>query len=458
MASLNLVFVIFDSARRDRFGCYGYGRPTTPAVNALASEGLVFDQMITPAPWTVPSHGSLFTGLYPREHGGQWPVPLVRKDCIRLAQHLQAHGYATACVSANPLLTRGGLNEGFQIALARKDLNGSVLRRRLRFVLGLHDSGSAAVTSRAAQLMGGALRPPFFVMLNFMECHWPYFPPVRFLQRFLPGSHTWLRAAWHRMRDREQQAWESIAVADDEQLAVLQGMYDAALATVDDRFGFLLEALRQSRHVDDTVVVVAADHGENIGDHGLATHQGSLHRTLIHVPFIARIPGRSPARISGLVQFTDVFAGVCRLLGLEPPAEVRERPMGVDPFNLHDGEPGRPYAFAEWRHWGREPVRRMQRQSPHFDFSMIPDGLEVAQDRRFKLVVRQDTGDAALYDLDVDPDETHNVAGLYPEQVARLRRALQDWHTQFPAVTMTAAYTSEEVAAVETRLRELGYL
>ena len=101
---LNIVIIILDSARRDRFGCYGYTRPTTPAVDAFASGALVFDRMITPGPWTIPSHASLFTGLFPREHGAHFPIAQLRRGQPTLPSHLASWGYHCVAASANSLL------------------------------------------------------------------------------------------------------------------------------------------------------------------------------------------------------------------------------------------------------------------------------------------------------------------------------------------------------------------
>lgn len=457
MSRLNVVLVVFDTARRDRFGCYGYPRPTTPVVDGLAREGLLFEHMITPAPWTVPSHASLFSGLYPREHSAEFPVPLLRNDVRTMARHLRAAGYRTVAVTANALLTRTGLEEGFDEMRVRKDVDFTWLRRRARFVLGWGDTGAEGIARYAVRLLRGSLRPPFFLLLNFMECHWPYLPPRRFERRFLRRPLSWMASARRRQRERRVQAWEGVARAGEAGLAQLHDMYDASLATADERFGRVLEALRRARLDGETVVIVTADHGENIGDHGLATHQGSLHRTLIHVPFIVRIPGRSPARIEGLAQFTDVFAGLCRLLRLDPPEALVDRPMAVDPFTLPPTAPGREYAFAEWSHWGDREMNNVQQRSPTYDLSTIPVGLDAVQDRRFKLVIRRDTAAQTLYDLETDPGELHDAAAQLPDVLERLRGALWQWREAFPQSTLPV-YTPEEAAAVELRLRENGYV
>ncbi|MGH2452760.1 MAG: sulfatase, partial [bacterium] len=304
----NLILVVFDTARRDRFGCYGYPRGTTPAVDALAGEALLFERMITPAPWTVPSHASLFTGLYPREHGAQNPVPMLTGSALTLAAHLRTLGYATVAVTNNALIYgETGLAAGFDDVRLRPGDNGRPRWLwRAEFLLGLTDSGAAATTQLVGELLP-RLRRPFFLFINYLECHWAYLPPRRFARRF--ARQSWPQSVRYRLRSRRRLVWEAIAEADGSRLALYNDLYDAELATLDERFGRLLDHLRRAGSWEETALLLTSDHGENIGEDGLASHQGSLRQNLIHVPFLARIPGRRSARIGGLTQFTDVFAG-----------------------------------------------------------------------------------------------------------------------------------------------------
>lgn len=448
----NVILVVFDTARRDRFGCYGYRRDTTPAVDSLAAESLLFERMITPAPWTVPSHASLFTGLYPREHGAENPVPMLRGSVLTLAAHLRAHGYATAAVTNNPLISgETGLAYGFDEVRLRPRANGRPRwMGRLEFLLGLADSGAAATTRLVAGLLP-RLGLPFFLFLNYLECHWHYLPPRHFERRF--ARQSWFASVRHRLSTRRRLMWEAIAEADAPRLALYSDLYDAELATLDERFGRLLDHLRRAGLWEETVLLVTSDHGENIGEDGLASHQGSLRQNLIHVPFIVRIPSRGAARIGGLTQFTDVFAGLCRLLDLPVPEHLRERPDAVDPFALELGAPGRPYAFAEWRGWSQDKLERLARRAARFDFARIPGALESVQDGRVKLVV-DDVGRERVYDLAADPGEGTPTA---TEEGGRLREALSRWRAAHPPLA-SGGYSKAEEAAVESRLRELGYL
>lgn len=457
---LSAILIVLDTARRDRFGCYGYRDGTTPHLDAFAEESLVFEHMISTAPWTVPSHASFFTGLYPREHGADNPTPRIQTAVPTLASHLAAHGYATICVTNNALINRTtGLAEGFENVVTRPLLQTtSRLRRRVEYVLGTRDSGAEATNQTVMRLLP-EVRRPFFLFLNYLECHWPYVPTRGFELRFTPPSYTWLRSMQTRLEVRRITLMEKVgtllARGDYDGLRLLGRLYDAEVALVDDRVGRLLAWLRRAGRLDDTVVIVTSDHGEMLGEGGQAMHQGSLHEHLIHLPFIARVPGRRGGRMSALAQTTDVFASLCRLLDVPVPSHLEQRAFASDPLN---GSGTREYAFAEWAHWGDARLPSFKRRSPSYDFSQYPRGVEAVQDRRYKLVVARDTGGERLYDVIADPDETTDLLSARPDDAARLRGVLQQWRETFPRAAAARAFTPDEEARVERHLRGLGYM
>jgi len=458
---LNLLLLVVDAARIDRFGCYGYHRPTTPAIDALARQAMVFERMIAPAPWTLPSHAGLFTGLYSREHGGDRPAFRMRAGLHTLAQHLHAHGYETTFVSSNPLISSGtGLVDGESRVLLRQDFDPDYRRgwaRRVKTLAGLSDSGGRAANRAVRRLVRQSARP-FFIFVNYMECHWKYSPPRRYERRFVRRRFSALDSARFRLRMHRRLSWESAPSGSEEELQLLNDLYDASLACADDRVGELLEELNRSGKSDETVVIVTADHGENLGDHGRTGHGMGLYQTLLHVPFIARVPGAQAARVPGLVQLTDVFAGVCALLNLEVPDPLRQRRFSVDPFRVAAGAPPREFAFAEWqqrRLWEGEALRRRTRRFPQL---VSPPTMESVQDERYKLLVEVAAGTERLYDLDEDPHEQRDRGGDLPDQRTRLRSALEEWRASCRPAGADNAYTPEEEEKLQSRLRELGYV
>jgi arylsulfatase A-like enzyme len=454
---LNIVIIILDSARRDRFGCYGYARPTTPAVDAFASGALVFDRMITPGPWTIPSHASLFTGLFPREHGAHFPTAQLRRGQPTLPSHLASSGYHCVAASANSLLVwDNNLINGFAEVAGRSRLEERTLwNRAQRWLTGRRDAGTMAVTRYVGDRIASWPRP-YFLFVNFMECHWYYGPPYEAEARFVRGGTSRLASAARRRRLRSLPAWEAVATAGPDDLRLYSDLYDGALSWADLHTGRLIEAIDRAGGAKDTIVVVMADHGEHIGEGGLADHQGSLSQTLIHIPCVIRGPDGRRGHAGALVQTTDLAATLCRHAGVPLPGHLAGRDA-VDLLALSSEAPGHACAFAEWQHWGEQKMASLQARAPHYDFSRLPRGLEAVQDRQFKLVVETETGRESLYDVAADPAETQDRAQQMPAVAARLRGALAAWRDAHPAAPETV-YTGEEEAQVEARLRQLGYV
>jgi arylsulfatase A-like enzyme len=234
-------------------------------------------------------------------------------------------------------------------------------------------------------------------------------------------------------------------------------LYDGALAWADRHVGMLIDAIDKAGYAEDTIVVVLADHGEHIGEGGLADHQASLRQTLIHIPCLIRVPDGRHGRIPGLVQTTDLAASMCAHAGVPVPRHLVDRPGTVDALKLSSQGQGRHMAFAEWQHWGETKMASLQRRAPHCDFARLPRGLEAVQDSRFKLLVEAATGREVLYDLATDPNEDRDCAPGFPQVVDRLRAALAAWREAHAGATQ-AAYTPGEEAVVEARLRRMGYV
>jgi len=331
-AAPNILFLILDTVRAANLSVYGYPRETTPNLEQLAASGVVFDRAIATSPWTLPSHVSMFTGRLPYEfhtnflipYGGEYPT---------LAEHLSANGYMTAGFTGNLVycayesgITRGFVHyEDYRIvpseflvstAVGRRIARSRTLHRLLSDydVLGAKD---AAVVTR--QFLGWVGRRPqnrpFFAFLNFMDAHEPYLPPQRFAERF--GTDT------VRHNDRNTYFIRWAALQGREQLTAAEvsaelGAYDGTIAYVDEQIGVLLDELRAAGILRNTVVIVAGDHGEQFGEHGLHVHGNSLFMPALHVPLMVALGDRLPAgtRVSAPVSLKDIPATLMSFAGL----------------------------------------------------------------------------------------------------------------------------------------------
>lgn len=458
MAKPNVIVVVFDAARMDRFGCYGYPRRTTPAIDAFSREALVFERARTPSPWTIPSHASLFTGLYPREHMADYPLAVLSDGAATIAEHLRVHGYSTFAISNNPLIgPESGLSRGLERLIGREKLNPQHTRswrRRLGNLFGTLDSGARATNRTIRTMLPDATRP-FLLFVNYMECHWKYLPPSRFERRFAKRFSR-MGSLRRRAAFRGRFSWEMAQVLDADELAALSDLYDAELACLDESFGELLDILQRMRVLDDSILVVLADHGEMLGEHAMMGHGMALWRPLLHVPLLARFPDRRRGRVQGLVDLTDIFPGLCEESNLPTPRHLHHRNHQLNPFRLSHSERGKEHVFAEWHRWPDARLQARRRRAPHVNFDRWPTA-EAVEDGRYKLIVSED-GAGSLYDVENDPGETKDLTPVLPTVRSELQGTLQEWKAGHAAIGRSTTLRPEDEQLITARLTELGYL
>jgi arylsulfatase A-like enzyme len=352
----NVLFVVMDTVRKDHLTPYGYDRPTTPGLEALAGEATVFEQAVAPAPWTLPVHASLFTGMYPSRHGADQENPYL-DGATTLAQTLSAAGYDTACYSSNAWITPyTHLTDGFDdqdnffevmpgeflsgpLAQAWQTLNDN---ERLRAVadklvsLGntAHEylSSGAGADSKTPSVIDSTKAfiddsDRFFAFVNLMDAHLPYHPPEEFAEEFAPGVDS--TAVCQNSKEYNSGARD---IGDDEWEAI-RGLYDAEIAHIDAELTRLFDWLKEIGRWEDTMVVVCADHGELHGEHDLYGHEFSLYDPLINVPLMVKHPALSADRRDDQVELVDLYHTVLDALDVEggTPAESGDDVVGLDP-------------------------------------------------------------------------------------------------------------------------------
>jgi arylsulfatase A-like enzyme len=417
----NLLLVVVDCLRADHLGVYGYERPTSPELDALAAQGVTFRDAYAQAFWTRPSVPTLLTGLYPSEHGllawekdeqGKIVGPALSPAVETLAERLRSAGYRTALLAEQVQLSRRfALDQGFDLYDA--------------------DGGEAANVNRAlGRFLDGARgdRPPFFAYLHYLEVHWPYCPPRGPRGRFDPGtSDIDFCYGWRELRQR---ILDGEVVLDAGDRAAMVARYDEEILGVDWWLGRLFEDLARRGLWDETLVIVTADHGEEFFEHGKIGHENDLWDELLHVPLIVKPPAAWPGArgttVDALVETRQVAATLLEAAGASPTSE------GSLVAWLTGGEAeARGYVVAESR-----------------------AAVAVRTDEA-KLLVRRQGGDVELYDLRSDPGEQRDVAAERPADVARLRALLAAWRRELEIVPPQAR---ELDAAAREGLATLGYL
>lgn len=391
-----IVLISIDTCRADHLGCYGYSRPTTPNIDAVAHEGILFENTIAPVPLTLPSHCSMLTGTIPPYHGVHDNLNhRLANFNVTLAEVLREEGFTCGAVmGAFVLDSQFGLDQGFETYNDRFDKGSDPDAGGQR--------GAGEVSRYGSKWLEEHADDRFFLFLHYFDPHERYEPPPAFALRF----------------------------ADN--------LYAGEIAYVDQCIGLVIRKLKDMGIYDSTLIIITGDHGEMLGEHGEQTHGYFVYQSAIKVPLILKLPGqKEPRRVQELVGLIDVLPTVCRLAGVEPPAVVQGQDLGG--YFQKTDRPGRErHLFCE---------------------SLVPtksgaNSLLGLVTERWKYI---ETTRRELYDLVEDPQEADNLVGKEPERVrvleerlrgivaARLRPVARDGRL-------------EPDAASRRRLESLGYI
>ena len=458
--SPDVVVIVLDTVRAQNVSAYGYERLTTPNLDTLAAEGALFLDATSPSTWSLPSHASLFTGLFPSGHGAHAEHRYLDASRPTLAEVLAGHGYDTRCFTANAWISDSlGLTRGF--AWSDEAWRDGAVGRGFFFIfrlldrlgLGVEDKGGGAVVSNFERWLTDRPDdgPPAFVFMNFIEAHFPYHQlPREYLGRFTSIPERELRELSLRLFGAQ---FGGDPPDPAEVGEATTAMYDGGILYADRLLGRVADALRARGSLDETILVVLADHGELLGEHGLFGHGFSLHEPMIRVPLLIRYPERIPpgTRVATPVSTVGVFATVLDLLGIAPPAPVHVTSLLPA---ISGGPPGGPVLSERFS------------QDTVASTSSHPLAREDLRFRSYrsgtlKLIEASD-GSNYVFDLAADPGETRNLADTDPGEVARLKGELKRYRAAV-ALPEIGAPVADVAAppidpAAEERLRALGYV
>jgi arylsulfatase A-like enzyme len=448
-ATPNIVFILVDTLRADRLGAYGRTPSITPALDAIAKEGMTFGRTVAPAPWTLPSVASIFTSYNPSVHKvtsrdvgsgatADTVVNPLREEFHTLAESLKLLGYSTGGFVANPyLLGRFGFAQGYD------EYDTSMTVRE--------DLGSGAAVNEAALtwLRGRERDKPFFLYLHYMDTHGPYRSGPAYLDDLLVEVEKQPNKTALTAEELEELGvLDTIPAActDKERHRRLRAFreywaarYEAGVRELDHHVATLRGSLEEMGVWDEAYVILTSDHGEALCEHGLWNHGYSVHHTDLHVPLVLRWPGkiRAGAEASRLVRLIDLMPTVLSQLTLPLPPDIQ----GVSLIPLIEGgELEEPLAAFS------EGVKNGPKQ-------------RAMQIRNWKLITTLKTARQQLFDLENDYDEQVDLSAKYPARVASLQGLMREELKS--SVQLARQGPSKPVPVPPEqleRLRQLGYV
>lgn len=395
----NILLIVLDTVRADRIGCYGAQRATSPALDDFARRATRYTRAFAPAPWTVPSHASMFCGLYPFMHGAiayktmsaenkaQAKIRPLAESYVTLAEMLKAEGFVTGSVCANTNFKGRQLLQGFDdpyIAHMYADEANEHIFSWLR----------------------GKARPPFFFFINYVDAHRPY--NTREVPGFIGEPVSQDKRLIVQLMDRVLGTNDPLP---QDLIARVLDQYDTGVRNVDNGMKSLLDELIRLGMYDDTLIIVTSDHGECFGEHRLVEHCLDVYQSEVHVPLLVKAPGQtSPASIDAALSLTHVPRMI--LETLPDPIRVRLTPRFPfapdDPFLLCENQlmGDRKREFNAGKYGGRfDRTRRAVVEWPLKYVESTKDAPE-------------------LYHLENDPGELENLAPGNPEHVKQLAEKL----------------------------------
>lgn len=507
----DILLLVLDTQRRDRLSLYGYERETSPNLDQFAADATIFDQAHSTAQWTVPSHASMFTGLYPTAHTTVQSSSFLPGSLTPLAERLRNGGYFTAAFCNNPLVgvVNNGLRRGFQSWLNysgwmtsrpnqagirpgplsryrqffKRNLAGTVQWMQdifarsdamLAFAFtpimvplwqtALSFKGNTPKSlSDTAKLFierkGVAPNQPIFSFVNLMGTHLPFHPLREYMQEFAPEVLADPEARHYLRRFNSDVFGWLTPIADkmpEDHKSILDGMYDAEVATQDQHLGHFFRRMKESGALENTLIMVVADHGEMLGEKNLLGHTHSLYNELTHVPLIVRDPSGGLTKGGAVGQPVSTRRVFHTALAAAELATDHEQRFALDRLGASDPDKGT--VFAE----GITPqnvLNLMKRRHPELVARHHCDQFRRAVWQGDEKLIVTGSVRRELYNVIADPKETANRLEAQPQRAEQLHDEIRAFAGEVNASKAAAeridGVTDPQLA---NRLRALGYL
>jgi arylsulfatase A-like enzyme len=471
----NVILIVMDTVRADHLSCYGHSRKTTPGIDKIAKQGMLFRNAFSAAGWSPPSHASIFTGKYPSYHKVLGGKVYLDRDNVTIAEILSKNGYRTLGVTGCGIIgPNNGLDKGFQEYIEFFGLNAiSKIRNKIPIIINLKVTlrypkdtirtliyGSDKYVYRTNEYVKKWInknylkkgrKKPFFLFINYFVCHDLHVPPKPFGEWFCSFlDYSKLDVKKLRFLASEEGIYSFIAKrikASEIEWEVIKTWYDGQIFYLDHYIRDFIEFLEDKKIYDDSLLIITSDHGENFGEHGLAGHVFSLHDTLLHVPLVIRYPSLVPENTitSNLVSTIDIFPTILDILDIGKPFDVQGK--SLYPF---DGCEIHKFVCAEHGHGIMERYPDLKRWPEN---KRIDLGYKSIRDKRYKYIISSN-GKEELYDICHDPFEFKDISDNHPGKLKYFKSMLE----KTVDIRYFGAEKTEIKGEILERLKALGYI
>jgi arylsulfatase A-like enzyme len=447
----NIILIILDTVRADHLSSYGYNRQTTPNIDTFSEQGVLYTNAISQAPWTLPSHASLLTGLYPRQHGADGRWLWLDNNFSTLPEILSDNGYYTIGISNNHNFhVNTNLHQGFDkfiytksyhynssnffLTKVLKDFYALSKSEKIKNLISdityffssknINKDYGALFTNKVAKDYLNYLnnsKVPVFLMMNYMEAHTPLGETAD-KTLYLKDLNVSLREAKRLSVKVDSDLIKTFTgewKLTEREIQIIHALYDADLHYLDERIGELINYLKDMNLFDNSMIIITSDHGENLGDHGILAHEYDIHRSLVHVPLIIYYPKFFQANsvIDNITETKDIFPTVLDIAGIQ---------------NLENGEL---LKYSLRNNFKRNfvlsenaigdlfsTVKNTLVKNPTLDQRVITGEWLNIQNNELEFISNI-LGDK-LYDITTDPNELNNVVDIYPQKTKEMKEKL----------------------------------
>ncbi len=421
MKQPNLLIIAIDTLRADHLGCYGYQQPTSPAIDALAAESMVFDRAFAAGIPTMPAFTTAYSGLHPYRHGivshaGQRRLS---EQIMLLPQLVRAQGYVTAACDN---LVIQGEGRGSWFARGYDHYSGFLYRP--------HSDQSTQLTERALRFIDEFADNPLFMFIHYWDPHTPYRPrPPYDTMHYQPGTGPVDLADVIRIAPEYYTAFlKDMHLQHPDDYAYVIAQYDGEISVADAEVGRLVAGLKARGAWDNTVVLLVADHGEAFGEGDLYFDHHGLYDAVTRIAMMLRVPGLLPGRTDALVSSEDILPTLLDLLGIPGP-EYPLTGQSLKPV-FHGATAGRPFVVSS------ESTRQASLALRTPEWKLIQPIVTDASGRPLPDVYgRVCQPEALLFNLCSDPHERHNLVAEHPDILASLQEILVRWRNEMAAAT-----------------------